>query len=172
ADAFLQQDGHGDGVARNLVSDAVAIARDRGALSTLPLALLQLARLDLAAGRWVDAYAAGSEALQLARDTQQERTSTEAITLLARLDALRGRGTECLRHVAEIGNVVGSKPVSGAVETSLGLLALARGDIGEAVARLEGGVPELAPDLVEAYGRAGARGGAPRGVTYEGAPPA
>jgi len=41
------------------------------------------------------------------------------------------------------------------METTLGLLALARGDPGQAIDRLEGGVPERAPDLVEAYVRAG-----------------
>ena len=153
-DAFVKVDGH-DGEVTHLVERAVAIARDRGALSTLPLALLQVARLHVAAGRWVDAYAAGSEALQLARDAQQERTSAEALAFLARLDALRGHSSDCRRHAAEIGNLAGSKDVPAGIETTLGLLALAGGDVGEAVARLEGGVPERAPDLVEAYVRAG-----------------
>ena len=57
--------------------------------------------------------------------------------------------------MAEIGHLTGSKPTPADMETTLGLLALARGDPGEAVDRLEGGVPERAPDLVEAYVRAG-----------------
>jgi DNA-binding CsgD family transcriptional regulator len=167
ADAFVRADGHNDEFIRDLVSDAVAIARDRGALGTLPLALLQLARLDLAAGRWVDAYAAGSEALQLARDAQQERTNAEALALLARLDALRGRSSECRRRVAEIGNL-GSKPAPADVETTLGLLALARGDPDDAIDRLEGDVPERAPDLVEAYVRAGRSEDARRTAAIDG----
>ena len=155
ADALVQTDGHNDERIRDLVGDAVAIARDRGALGTLPLALLHLARLEFAAGQWLDAYAAGSEALQLAQDAQQERTSADAIALLARLDALRGRSPECLQRVAEIGNLIGATLAPADVETILGLLALARSDPGQAIDRLEGGVPERAPDLVEAYVRAG-----------------
>jgi DNA-binding CsgD family transcriptional regulator len=155
ADGFVQADGHDDELIRDLVGHAVAIARDRGALGTLPLALLQLARLEFAAGRWLDAYATGSEALQLARDAQQERTTAEALALLARLDALRGRSPECLQRVAEIGNLTSSKPAPADMETTLGLLALARGDLGEAAARLEGSRLEQTPDLVEAYVRAG-----------------
>jgi DNA-binding CsgD family transcriptional regulator len=155
AEAFVHVAGREGEAVRDLVERAVAIGRDRGALGTLSLALVQTARLDLAAGRWVDAYARGSEALQLARDAQQARTSADALALLARLDALRGHSSECRRRIAEIENLAGSDSRPAGIETTLGLLALARGDIGEAVARLEGGVPELAPDLVEAYVRAG-----------------
>ncbi len=168
ADVFVQADGHNDELIRDLVSDAVAIARNRGALGTLPLALLQLARLELAAGRWVDAYASGSEALQLARDAQHERTSAEALALLARLDALRGRSSECRRRVAQIGDLAGSKTAPAGVETTLGLLALARGDPDDAIDRLEGGVPERAPDLVEAYVRAGRSEDARRSAAIDG----
>jgi DNA-binding CsgD family transcriptional regulator len=167
ADAFVKVDGH-DGEVTHLVERAVAIARDCGALSTLPLALLQVARLHVAAGRWVDAYAAGSEALQLARDAQQERTSAEALAFLARLDALRGHGSECRRHAAEIGNLAGSKDMPAGIETTLGLLALAGGDVGEAVARLEGSLAERAPDLVEAYVRAGRSEDARRSAAIDG----
>jgi DNA-binding CsgD family transcriptional regulator len=167
ADAFAQLGGHDGKATRGLVERAVAAARDRGTLGTLPLALLQLARLDLAAGRWVDADAAGSEALQLARDAQQERTTAEALALLARLDALRGHGPECWRRVEEIGNLAGSKPTPVGIETTLGLLALAQREVGEAVTRLEGQVPERAPDLVEAYLRAGRREDAQRAAAVE-----
>jgi DNA-binding CsgD family transcriptional regulator len=167
ADAFVQADEHNDESTRDLVGHVIAIARDRGELGTLPLALLQFARLEFAEGRWVDAYAAGSEALQLARDAQQEGISAQALALLARLDALRGDGSECRRRVAEIGNLTGSKPTSAGIETTLGLLALARGDPGEAVASLEGGVPERAPDLVEAYVRAGRGEDAQRSAAVE-----
>ena len=169
ADAVAQLGGPDADAIRGLVERAVAIARDHGALVSLPLALLQLARLDLAAGRWVDADAAGSEALQLARDTQQERTRTEALALLARLDALRGRSSGCRRRVAEIGNLASPKTVTAGIETTLGLLALAQGDVGEAVTRLEGQVPERAPDLVEAYVRAGRRQDARRAAAVEAA---
>jgi DNA-binding CsgD family transcriptional regulator len=161
ADAFVQVDGHDEQPIRDLVDEAVALARDRGALGTLSLALVQLARLELAAGRWVDADAAGSEALQLARDAQQERGSVEGLAVLARLDALRGRSPECRRRVAEMRSLAGCKPAPAGVETTLGLLALARGELGEAVARLEAAPAERAPDLVEAYVRAG-RGDAAR----------
>jgi DNA-binding CsgD family transcriptional regulator len=166
-DARVHADGRNDEPLRGLLVDTVAIARDRGALGTLPLALLQLARLDLAAGQWVDAYAAGSEALQLARDAQKKRTSVEALALLARLDALCGRNAECRRRVVEIGDLADSKAAPTGIETTLGLLALARGDLGEAVARLEGGLPERAPDLVEAYLRAGRRDDAQRVAATE-----
>jgi DNA-binding CsgD family transcriptional regulator len=168
ADAFVKVDGH-DGEVTHLVERAVAIARDRGALGSLSLALLQIARLDLAAGRWVDAYAAGSEALQLARDAEQARTTADALALLARLDALRGHSSECRRRIAEIENLAGSDSTPAGIETTLGLLALARGDVGEAVARLEGGVPERAPDLVEAYVRAGRGEDARRAAAIEAA---
>ncbi len=154
ADALVQN-GHDDERVRNLVGHAVAIARDRGALATLPLALLHLARFEFAAGHWLDAYAAGSEALQLAQDALQQRTSANALALLARLDALRGRGPECLQRIAEIGNLPGSKSAAAGIETTLGLLALARCKLSDAVAHLEAGVPEQTPDLVEAYMRAG-----------------
>jgi DNA-binding CsgD family transcriptional regulator len=155
ADAFVQVAGREEDVVRDLVERAVAISRDRGTLGSLSLALLQTARLDLAAGRWVDAYAAGSEALQLARDAEQARRTLDALALLARLEALRGHGSECRRRIAEIETLAGSSSMPAGIETTLGLLALARGDVGEAVARLEVGVPERAPDLVEAYLRAG-----------------
>jgi DNA-binding CsgD family transcriptional regulator len=167
ADAFAQLDGYDGEATRGLAERAVAIARDRGTLVTLPLALLQLARIDFAAGRWVDADAAGSEALQLARDAQQERTRAEALALLARLDALRGRSSECRRRVEEIGSLGGPKPMPAAIETTLGLLALAQGDVGEAVTRLEGHLAERAPDLVEAYLRAGRRQDAQQAAAVE-----
>ena len=154
ADAFVQ-DGHDDEPVRNLVGNAVAIARDRGALATLPLALVHLARFEFGAGRWVDAYAAGSEALQLAQDAEQQRTSADALALLARLDALCGRGAECLQRVAEIDNLPGPRRAVADIETTLGLLALGRCELAEAVTHLEAGVPEQTPDLVEAYMRAG-----------------
>jgi DNA-binding CsgD family transcriptional regulator len=169
ADAFAQLDGHDGEAIRGLVERAVAIARDRGTLVTLLAALLHLARLDLEAGRWVDADAAGSEALQLARDARQERTRAEALALLARLDALRGHSSECRRRVGEIGNLTGSKPMPVGIETTLGLLTLAQGDVGEAVTRLEGQVSERAPDLVEAYVYAGRRGDARRAAAVEAA---
>jgi DNA-binding CsgD family transcriptional regulator len=155
ADAFVQVAGRDEDVVRDLVERAVAICRDRGTLGSLSLALLQTARLDLAAGRWVDAFAAGSEALQLARDAEQARRTVDALALLARLDALRGHGSECRQRIAEIEKLAGPGSTPAGIETTLGLLALARGDVGEAVARLEVGVPERAPDLVEAYVRAG-----------------
>jgi DNA-binding CsgD family transcriptional regulator len=140
-------------LAYKLIGDAVALARDRGALATLPLALLQLARLELLAGRWADAYAAASEALGLVRESQQERTAVDALAVLARLDALRGHGAVCLRRVEEIKSVTGFD--AAGVETTLGLLALAQGDALEAITHLEDTVPEHAPDLVEACVRAG-----------------
>jgi DNA-binding CsgD family transcriptional regulator len=155
ADAFIQAYGHGDAFVHDVVGRAVAIARDRGALGTLTLALLQLGRLDLGAGRWAEAHAAGSEALQLVCDAELERTSADAHALLARLAALRGRNSDCRRHATTIRNLAHSKPTCPCIETTLGLLALGRGDLAEAVARLQSGVPEWAPDLVEAYVRAG-----------------
>jgi DNA-binding CsgD family transcriptional regulator len=140
-------------LAHNLVIDAVALARDRGALATLPLALLQFARLEFLAGRWIDAYSAGSEALDLAREAHQERTIVDALALLARLDALRGHSSDCLRHFAEITSLAGFEATG--LGTTLGLLALGQGDAIEAITRLEDGVRERAPDLVEACLRAG-----------------
>jgi DNA-binding CsgD family transcriptional regulator len=161
ANALVHAGRHDGEAIRRLVNEAVAAARQRGTLSTLPPALLQLARLDFAAGRWVDAYAAGSEALQLAQDARQERASAQALGLLARLDALRGRGSECRRRVAQIGELTDVETVPTGVAT-LGLLALAGGDLDEATSQLEGALPERAPDLVEAYVRAGRRDDAQR----------
>ncbi len=163
----LDADEGDDELVLEFVVRAVAIARDRGLLGALPLALLQLARLDVEAGRWIDAYATASEALELARDAQQARTSVEALALLARLDALRGCGAECRQRVAQIREVARSGPASPSVEITLGLLALGCGDPSGAIVHLEDGRPERAPDLVEAYVRAGKSADAKRVAAKE-----
>jgi DNA-binding CsgD family transcriptional regulator/tetratricopeptide (TPR) repeat protein len=140
-------------LAHKLVTDAIALSRDRGALATLPVALLQLARLHLLAGRWTDAFAIGSEALDFAREAQQERTIVDALGVLARLDAVRGNTSECLRRVEQITNFAGRE--AAGLRTTVGLLALGQGDAIEAMTQLEEIAPEKAPDLIEACVRAG-----------------
>jgi DNA-binding CsgD family transcriptional regulator len=149
ADAYAATGGRDDGIVRELSASAVAIARDQGALGALPRALVHLARVDLRAGRWGDAYVAATEAAELAGDSGQSRSRANALAVLARLDALRGDTDRCRERLAELQGRPADDPAAR------GFLAVAEGRVEEAIEHFERAAPERAPDLVEAYLRAG-----------------
>ena len=57
--------------ARRELERAVAIARDEGLVSDLPLALSALGELEFRVGNWIAARAHAEEALRLAEDADQ-----------------------------------------------------------------------------------------------------
>lgn len=135
-------------------------------------------RADLAfrTGNWIRAYADAAESLRLARETGQ--LAFHSLAFLARVEAARGLDTDCRAHAQEALELADRDGI-GATTTyarwALGLLALGRGWIPEAIDHLER-VAELvdehgmrqpievpwAQDLVEAYARSGRRADAAR----------
>ena len=127
-------------------------------------------------GNWIRAYADAAESLRLARETGQ--LTFHSLAFLARVEAARGLDTDCRSHAQEALKLADPDGI-GATTTyarwALGLLALGRGWIPEAIDHLER-VAELvdehemrqpnevpwAQDLVEAYARSGRRTDAAR----------
>jgi DNA-binding CsgD family transcriptional regulator len=158
------------GRARSLVHGAVDEARAAGALGVLPFALYASSLLDIRTGRFTTAYASASEAARLAADTDAPLWRCFALGSLALVEAVRGDEEACRRHAGEaleLGAALDLEYPRDAHD-ALGLLELALGRPEEAIAHLERanrlpgdptGPPVLArfsaPDLVEAYVRAG-----------------
>jgi DNA-binding NarL/FixJ family response regulator len=144
-------------------------ARQAGALGVLSYALYAACYLDLRVGRLATAAVSGTEAARLARDTGEVLFAYLAAGCLALVDAVRGQEDACRRHVAD-GRDLGRQlelDYPHDLADALGLLELGLGRSGEAIRHLEaanrvdalGGEPLMgrpsAPDLIEAYVRAG-----------------
>jgi DNA-binding CsgD family transcriptional regulator/tetratricopeptide (TPR) repeat protein len=155
--------------ARALLDWLTASARNLSAPSLLVPALPLRADLGYRTGDWLAAYADAVEGLRLARETNGN--VLHALAYLAQIEAARGLERECRGHSAELLSVGGRFGVGAALSyahTFLGRLALGLGLIDEAIAELQTasslmerhGVREPnwvqeAPDLIEAYVRAG-----------------
>lgn len=158
------------GRARSLIAHAVDEARVEGALGVLPFALYASSLLDVRTGRFTTAFASASEAVRLAADTDAPLWRYFALGCLALVEAVRGDEEECRRHAGEaleLGAALDLEYPRDAHD-ALGLLELGLAHPDAAITHLEranrlpgdvGGPPVLArfsaPDLVEAYVRAG-----------------
>jgi DNA-binding CsgD family transcriptional regulator len=162
--------------AEDVLIRMINAARPRGALGTLPFLLAGLSDVEFRTGRWVAASAHAEEAVRIAEDTHDETMLAYALACLARPQAAQGHA-ECRTHV-ERAITLGSRRIGAVVAyalSALGLLELGAGRNDDAVAVLEvlaeqvearglrePSVVQWAPDLVEAYVRAGRRQDAER----------
>ncbi len=155
--------------AEDILGPVLDEARRAGALGILPFALYASCYLDLRVGRLATAAISGAEAARLARDTGDVLFAYLAAGCLALVEAVRGQEDACRRYVAD-GQSLGRQlelDYPHDLADAVGLLELGLGHPAEAISHLEaanrvdalGGEPLMgrpsAPDLVEAYVRAG-----------------
>lgn len=156
--------------ARAVLTWAVGVQRDGGALRHLPQSLHALAELDFRVGRWVPALAHAHEAIALFEETRVPAERGHACATIARIEAALGRDEECLLHAREAlaaDTASGLLMATAYADAAVGLLELGRGNPAEAIVALEpvervlrdGEVSEpwivhSTPDLIEAYVRA------------------
>ena len=151
-------------------SRAVAIARERGLLSMLPLALWAQANALLGLGRFNLARSAAEEGIRLASDFGHRSGAGWNLTVTALLDSLRGDESAARSHLDEavqLAAIGGGTLILAQNEWMLGLLDLTLGRPDEATERL---LPLTAierpewnplvglwsiPDLIEAAARSG-----------------
>ena len=151
-------------------SRAVAIARERGLLSTLPLALWAQANALVGLGRFNLARSAAEEGIRLASDFGHRSGASWNLTVVALLDALRGDESATRSHLdesVELAAIGGGTLILAHAEWMLGLLDLTLGRPDEATDRLllltsterPESNPLLGlwsiPDLIEAAARSG-----------------
>jgi DNA-binding CsgD family transcriptional regulator/tetratricopeptide (TPR) repeat protein len=74
---------------------AVTARRTAGTVSSLTVALANLALAEAALGLWPDAVANASEGLRLARDTDQAATAAYFLVMLAAMAANQGQADDC-----------------------------------------------------------------------------
>jgi DNA-binding CsgD family transcriptional regulator/tetratricopeptide (TPR) repeat protein len=74
---------------------AVTARRTAGTVSSLTVALANLALAEAALGLWPDAVANASEGLRLARDTDQPATAAYFLVMLAAMAANQGQAEDC-----------------------------------------------------------------------------
>jgi DNA-binding CsgD family transcriptional regulator len=151
-------------------SRAVAIARERGLLSMLPLALWAQANALFGLGRFNLARSAAEEGIRLANDFGHRSGASWNLTVTALLDSLRGDESAAHSHVDEavqLAAIGGGTLILAHTEWMLGLLDLTLGRPEEATERfllltaIER--PEYdslvglwsIPDLIEAAARSG-----------------
>jgi DNA-binding CsgD family transcriptional regulator len=148
-----------------------ARAREAGALATLGGTLIVAAEVAYRLGDWPAADERAREAIRIAGDTGQHAWHGYALTLCARLAGACGRtaeGREAARAALAIAEGAAMRSGQRFAHGALGFVELSSGRVDEAIAELEAverivdgsglGDPTLvpwAPDLVEAYVRAG-----------------
>jgi tetratricopeptide (TPR) repeat protein len=135
---------------RDAAAEAVDLARSQGALGILPALADTLATTQIGLGEWEAASATATESLRLAYDTGQSHYGALLLWVLADIAAFRGRREECRAHFAEAAALDGghvSWAGHDAAEIAFGHLALARGEIDEAIGHLE---REVDPDAEQA----------------------
>jgi DNA-binding CsgD family transcriptional regulator/tetratricopeptide (TPR) repeat protein len=147
---------------------ALAIARQRGLLSILPIGLWAQANALVALGRFHLGRAAAEEGVRLASDFGHRSGASWSLSTLAQLEAVRG-DEAATRHRADeaigLATAVGATMIVGFAEWALGLLDLTLGRPHEATDRLllvtAADRPESnpltrlwsTPDLIEAAAR-------------------
>ena len=151
-------------------SRAVAIARERGLLSMLPLALWAQANALVGLGRFNLARAAAEEGIGLASDFGHRSGASWNLIEVALLDSLRGDESAARGHLDEavqLAAIGGGTLILDHAEWVLGLLDLTLGRPDEATARLllltaierPESNPLIGlwtiPDLIEAAARSG-----------------
>ena len=158
--------------AQRIFDRLIAAGREASAVSALIYPLAARSHLDFRLGRWAAARAAATESVELAEDTGQLPLLAHSLAALAHVEAALGADDACRKHVAE-GLTLVSRFQAEATGTylhhALALLELGLGRIPEAIAALEDvqrhadhlqmqpAVVQWAPDLIEAYARAGRR---------------
>jgi DNA-binding CsgD family transcriptional regulator/tetratricopeptide (TPR) repeat protein len=169
--------------ARVTLTRAVETGRARSALGALPFSLAGLSELEFRTGDWDAAYADAAEGARIAEDTLQTSGLSYALICLAQVEAGRGREDACREHLDSVLEISGGR-VGAAVALAgsvLGFLELGLGRTDRVIAGLrrlaqqvaeqglrEPCVIQWAPNLVEAYVRAGRRGEAERELeTFE-----
>jgi DNA-binding CsgD family transcriptional regulator len=155
--------------ARRELERAVAVARDRGFISNLPLALSAFAVLELRVGNWFSARTHAEEALRLAGDADQFLHFGHTVLLL--LSAVTGDADGALAYAGVVSTIAarsGSRALELHADAGLGLLELGL-DHPEAAIEHLSRTRELAersgmrefnyvqwmPDLIESQIRAG-----------------
>ena len=158
-------------IAEELLDRLIAAARAASAPGALPWALVMRSELAFRSGRWPDAGADAAEAAELADGLGQAPVLAYALDCLARIAAASGEQATC-RNDADrclaIAEATGLGPARTFAHATLGFLELGLGRIDEAITELEQvvaladelglrdpGVLPWAPDLIEAYVRAG-----------------
>jgi ATP/maltotriose-dependent transcriptional regulator MalT len=155
--------------ARRLLDRLVGVARSVGAPALLAPVLPLRAELAYRTGDWFAGYADAVEGVQLARETNQNVAA--ALVHLAQIEAARGLERECRSQADEALELASSHGIQGLVfltHALVGKLELGLGRVNQAVRELElaariverhgSRAPNLAqeaPDLIEAYCRAG-----------------
>ena len=153
----------------DLAGRAVVLARDQSAVGVLANALEVACWLAYRSGRWREAYAFGSEALSLGRESSQTTVVAYCLGELALIDAGQGNEARCRTQAAEAIEIAEERGmiIRLFAERALALLDLGRGELQQAVRRLEETERTLValgyhdrdlspgPDLVEAYVRLG-----------------
>ena len=127
----------GDGLAH--ASRSVDLARERGLVTTLPLALQEQAAQLIGRAQFDLAYAAADEGRQLALDVGQSVLAGWSLWYLAEVDALRGQDERVREHVEGLRALTGSSSatvVGKFIGRALGLLELGLGRPAEALDHL------------------------------------
>ncbi|MGH2788853.1 MAG: helix-turn-helix transcriptional regulator [Actinomycetota bacterium] len=166
--------------ARKVVNRLIEEARRLSAPAILPYVLSVSSEIDFRTGRWADAHADAVEAHQLALETGQQNVGSYTLVNLARIDAAQGHDAECRAHAKgalQIAARLGVESIPVYAYAALGLLELGRGNPEGAIRQLEQvaaraesqrlGEPnavQWAPDLIEAYVRAGRTDSAERAL--------
>ena len=155
---------------RGLLRRMIEAARERSALGFLPYALASLSELDYRTGNMAAAYAGAGEAIRIAKETGQDTTHGFGLVCAARVEAVQGREDACREHAATALEIAphGIGAIPAYALSTLALLELGAGRSDETIALLEQlasraeavglgepAVIQWAPDLIEAYVRAG-----------------
>jgi DNA-binding CsgD family transcriptional regulator len=158
--------------AQRIFDRVIAAARDASAVSALIYPLAARSHLDFRLGRWGSARAEAAESVELAQDTGQPPLLAHSLAALAHVEAALAQEDDCRRHVAEGLSLVARYQADATatyLHAALGLLELGLGRVPEASLALESArrvaeplgiqpsVVQYAPDLIEAYVRAGRR---------------
>lgn len=159
-------------LARPHAERAVRLAREQGALGTLPEALERSAWLEHMTGNWRRAYALAVEALELAREAGQEFVVVSALEILAGIESVQGRAEQCgsrVHEAIELSERMGLPRLrlmvgrhAAVLDLGLGRLSSARDRLTELVRFVgETGLVEPytspLPDLLEVHLRGGER---------------
>jgi DNA-binding CsgD family transcriptional regulator len=158
--------------ARRVLDHLVESARRASAVSALIYPLAARAHLDYRTGRWATARAEAAESVELALDTGQLPLLSHSLAALARVEAAMGQEEDARRHVREGLELVArfqAEAIGAYLQAALGGLELGLGRVPEAIEALEAcdrmmrrievqpAIVQSAPDLIEAYVRAGRR---------------
>ena len=166
---FLSEEQYGTVV--ELTSRLISSARATSAMAAIPYALAARADTYFRTGRWAAAHADAFESVRLAEDTGQVTQLAYNLVVLARVEAGLGQDAGCMEHTAQalgIASDRGLGSIPAFAHAARGLLHLGWGRYEEAIAELEAvrlltekhglenpAIIQWAPDLVEAYWRAG-----------------